>query len=312
MISEITIQNLETRKSCKLTQDLSTPFAFNREDVDWGAVNGNHSTYKSPGQVGSFISYTNLKERTVTIHGYIYYIPEKAITSRTEREEITLEKIEEQKELLSQIINPTQVIRIIVEDYYLQGKPDNSVVFGKTEQENNEYFCGFTISVFCNNPMFHRVQNEMVLFSGSTPKFHFPLHIPEEGYIFGERYSYNILPVKNDGDTVVGAIFNVRVLSEVTDLTILNIFTQEKFVIHKTLQAGEEIIINTNPGMERSVEGIVNGVKSNYFQYWDFENTWLTFPQGTSMIGYSVEEGSIGSVSLSVTLNPEKYNLRGI
>lgn len=313
MISKIIFENVENGRRVELNQSGSTKYVFKNEDIDWGSANAKHNTYTYPGQVGSYISSTTVKERTPLFKGYVVYVPTKdeLKLSKSELLEIVEKNIESAKEELSKIVNPLQYVKVIVGDYYLKGKPESSIKFGKSVQENNEYFCKFTISLYCNDPLFHRATNLQTILSGSEAGFHFPLILKNTGFIFGRRYSYSLINIVNDGDIPVGGIFIIEATGTVKNIRVENVHTGEFFIIYKTLVAGEKVIVNTTEGTERSVTGELGGTKNlNYFQYWGYEGQWLQFNVGTSLIGYSVEEGNEQNVNMYLELNTQKYSLK--
>lgn len=312
MLSRMLIENVENKKQIELTQLVGSRYVFKNEDIDWGSADAQHNIYSYPGQVGSYVSSTNVKERTVILRGYVVYVPTKGELQLEHSDLLRIieSKIEEGKNFLSNIANPLQYVRVTVGDYYITGKPDSSVTFGKKLEENNEYFCKFTISLYCNDPMFHRKTNVQTVLSGSEPGFHFPLILKNTGFIFGRRYSYSLIGVVNDGDVPVGGIFTIQATGTVKNVKIENVYTGEFVKIYKTLTAGEKVTINTTDGKERSIVGELNGVVKNYFQYWGFEGSWLQFGIGTSLIGYSVEEGEPQNVNISFELNTKKYSLK--
>lgn len=311
VFSKILIQNMSNNRQIELNQVGNTNYVFKNEDIDWGSADAQHNIYTYPGQVGSYISSTTVKERTVVIRGYIVYIPTEAERANSSSLLTLIEsKLRDSKNLLSSVVNPLQYLKVTVGNYYIIGKPNSSVVFGKKIEENNEYFCKFTISLYCSDPLFYRKTNIQTVLSGSKPGFHFPLILKKTGFVFGRRYSYSLINVVNDGDVPVGGVFIVQATGTVKNIKIENVHTGKFIKIYKTLTAGEKIIINTTDGKERSIIGEVDGEKKNYFQYWGFEGSWLQFVVGSSLIGYSVEEGEPQNVNISFELNTKKYSLR--
>lgn len=312
MLEKIILENVSSGKRIELDQIGSTNYVFKEEEIDWGVANAKHNTYAYPGQVGSYISSTNVKERTVVLKGYITYTPTLSELARGKDEvlQILNEKISSAKTALSKLVNPLQYLKVIVGDYYIIGKPEASARFGVKVEDNNEYFCKFTISLYCNNPLFHRSSKVQTILSGSEAGFHFPLILKNTGFIFGRRYSYSLINVTNDGDVPVGGIFTIEATGTVKNIKVENVYTGEFFIIYKTLVAGEKVVVNTIDGSERSIRGELNNEKNlNYFEYWGFEGEWLQFEVGTSLIGYSVEEGNQQNVNISLEINPEKYNV---
>lgn len=313
MVSSFIIENMSTQKQITFGQDIDFDYLFDSDGLDWGSVPATHNVYNYPNQVGVSISSTKINERDVSIIGYVYYFMSEDEIKALDRDKwvaYAYEKIKDKKELLSQIINPSDFVRIMVGNYYIEGKPSSSVKYGVTEAENNQYFCKFLINVYCNNPMFKKNTITKTVLSGETPGFFFPLVFPEnEGIIMGVRNNYLLLAVENEGNVEIGGKIILKAKGELKNPTIKNLSTEEKITINKTMHNGEIITINTVNGKDRGIIGEYNGVTQSYLQYWNFENTWFKFQQGTTLIGYSTEDSNESLLNVSVEINPEKFNL---
>lgn len=312
MISKFEMKNLTNGKEVSLGQDSSSQYVYKDDGLDWGSAPATHNTYTYPGQIGTYISTTSVRERTISITGYVYYIPneqEKQLYFGKDMIEYCYEKILEKKKILNEIVNPTQYVRLTIGNYYIDGKPNSSVMYGRNHAENNEYFCKFLITLYCNNPMFRKKIPSKTSLSSTAPKFHFPLVFPKNrGIVMGIRTNYQILGVENEGDSPIGCIVTIKAKGTITNPTIEVIDKDQRMTVYKTLQEDETIIINTIQG-ERSVKGILNGVEEDYFKYWDYENTWIELPIGTTLIGYSLESGDKTLVDVTVDIIPMKYGL---
>lgn len=313
MISSFKLINKENNSSITLGQTVSSECLYKEDGVDWGSAPATHSTFSYPTQLGEYISSTRVRGRTITIVGYVYYIPseyEKVGMNHEELEKYCHDRILKKKETLNNIVNPTQVVRLEIEDYYIEGKPDKSVVYGSNRSSNNEYFCSFMISIFCNNPMFRKITLPNTLLTGTSGAFRFPLVFPKgRGIIMGIRNSYRLIAIKNEGNVPTGGIFQIKANGVITNPTLTDLATGKFIRINKSLIEGEIIEINTNDGNEKGVKGYLNGEELNYFKYWDFNNTWMKFPIGTTMIGFSIDEGDDSLLDISITMNPLKYAL---
>ena len=316
MVEEFTLTNLTTMSEVTFGQEVHNDFLIEPNGIDWGSAKASHNTYTFPGQVGTYISSTNVKEREISIKGYAFYIlseEDKASVNRVDWIEYGYQKILEKKEVIGNIINPLDYLRIEIGDYYIEGKPTDSVKFGTAEENNNQFFCNFTINLFCNNPMFRKKSEVQTKLSGSTPKFHFPLVFPQnKGIIFGVRENYRLLAMQNDGVATIGCKVRMIARGPITNPTVRNVTTGESITINKTLVADEEVIINTSDGEYKNVIGIVNGEELNYFKYWDFENQWLKFKPGISIVGYSVDEGDEENLDVSIEISPQRYILENL
>lgn len=313
MISEFYIENQTTREIMKFGQDNKEHDLLYKDDgLDWGTAEGEHSTFSFPGQVGVDISITNIHGRDISITGYVYYSltdDEIQNLSRNEKLSYIYQKIKDKKEKLNALINPDDYVRVVIGDYYISGKPSQSIRYGNTRENNNDVFCQFFIDIFCNNPMFKKVNITKTVLSESKPMFHFPWILPDKGTIMSIRTNYLMLAVDNEGNTQIGGNVILKASGDVENPTVENLVNGQKMTINKTMHDGETIIISTSDDEEKGVVGIVNDVESNYLKYWDFENDWMKFPKGTSLVGYSTDNGSEGLLDVSIELKPEKFGL---
>ena len=311
MIREFSLQNQRTKKKVNFGQSIAFDFVFKDDGIDWGNIKANHNTFTFPNQIGSTISSSKMNERTVTIQAYVYSNIDVALIKQEGYEnakKIAYERMLSNKAILNEIINPNDYIRITIGEYFLEGKPDQTIMYGKNEADNNEYFCKLFISLFFANPMFKKEKKEENKLKESTPLFHFPLVLKNTGIAMSSREEHSVLPVYNEGDNQVGGIITLKAKDTIVNPSIEKIDTNEVIKINKTLSKGEVIIVNTNDG-EKSIKGIVNGVEENYFKYWDFDNTWMHFEEGSTLIGYSTESGNESMLDISVEIYPEKFAL---
>lgn len=313
MISNFSILNETTGDSYTFGQNISCDYLYKSDGLDWGSVTANHNTYNYPNQVGVSISSTKLNSRDIFIQGYVFYIlsdEEKIGLNYKQMAEYAYGKIKEKKVMLNELVNPSDYLKIIIGDYFIEGKPSSSIVYGNTEEDNNMYFCKFLISIFCANPMFKKNTIVETVIQGSEPAFHFPFSIPQnEGIIFGTRFNYLLLSVENEGGVSVGGRIILEAKGDIENPTLEKLLTGEKIKINKTLRYGEKIIIDTTDGKNRGVIGGFNEVYTNYLRYWDFSNTWFKFDVGTTLVGYSTDDSSENLLDVVIELNPEKYAL---
>lgn len=312
MISEFTIENLTTKDIVTFGQEPSYGYLFKDDGLDWGSAYGSHSTYNYPGQIGSYISMTSIKERDITITGYVYYFltdNELVSVPKKERQAYAYAKMRAKKSVLNSLLNPNDYVKVTIGDYYITGKPSQTIRYGSTGESNNQYFCEFQLSIFCNNPMFKKNTITRTVVSGSKGMFRFPLAIPSSGYILSLRENYLLLNVFNEGDSEIGATISLTAKGVVENPTLENIANGHKITLYKTMQKGEKIVITTVNGIEKGIKGYINGIEYNYFKYWDFENDWMKFPKGTSLVGYSTTNDSEKLLEVTIEINPEKFGL---
>lgn len=313
MIERLELRNMNLNISSIFGQDLDCEFLYQDDGLDWGNVPATHNTYNYPGQIGDTISSTKINNRDISIKGYVYYIltdEERSVYGRDERDAYAYNKIKSKKKKLNDLINPNHTIRITVGNYYIEGKPSASPQYGVGYEENNIYFCSFLINIFCANPMFKKVTESKTILSGDTGTFHFPFIIQDDmNYIMGIRTNYLIIVVENEGNATIGGQIHLTAKGEVKNPKIENVITGEYIRINKTLQAGEQVIIDTTDGPNKGVSGIYQGVYRDYLQYWDFTNTYIKFDAGSVILGYSTENDSELLLDVVVDINPEKFGL---
>lgn len=311
MVKGFVFRNMTTGKEATFGQSVGDDYLWTA--LDWGSIPAAHSTYEYPGQVGSTISSTKLKTRDISVTGYVAYVMSKeelGTVHRDDRLAYGYEKIKEKKAFLNEVINPNDFIRLTVGDYYIEGKPQSTVVYGKDGDTNNSYFCEFTFTLMCGNPMFKKLTQTKTILSGEIPMFHFPWILDDsKGYVMSVRNAYSLLTVENEGNVPVGGKITLEATGDVVRPTVENVETGETITLTKTMRRGEVVVIDTSDGKSKGVWGGMGEPTENYFKYWSVSNTWFKFQQGVTLIGYSTGNSSDSLLQVTVELNPEKFNL---
>lgn len=311
MVKGFVFKNMTTEKEAVFGQTVDDNYLWSQ--IDWGSVPAAHSTYSYPGQVGETISSTKLNTRDVTVTGFVFYVMKKdelATIPRKEWVSYGYERIKLGKAFLNEVVNPNDFIRLTVGDYYIEGKPQSSVVYGKDDSTNNMYFCEFTFALMCANPMFKRISQTKTVLSGEIPMFHFPWILDDsKGYVMSARNAYSLLNVENEGNVPVGGRITLEALGDVVEPMVENVETGEVIKVVKTMHRGEIVVIDTSDGKSKGIRGGIGEPTENYFRYWSKDNTWFKFQQGITMIGYSTGNSSDSLLQVTVEINPEKFNL---
>lgn len=128
---------------------------------------------------------------------------------------------------------------------------------------------------------------EIALWRGS---FEFPLELVTGGIEMGSRSQSLIVTVNNLGDTETGLRCEFKALATLTNPSLLNITTGEFIKINKTMTAGEVISVSTYFG-DKKITSTLNGVKTNIFNYIDFESTFLQLDTGDNLMRYDADTG---------------------
>ncbi len=279
MVERITLRKVKNSEELILDR-VSTP-TYILKSVDWGTIKGTHQSYKYVNQVGNTISNTALDSRSITIEGWIV-----ATTSN---------QMDASKKKLNSFVNPQDEIDLYYDKYMIRFVPDETVRYAINESENNDAFCKFSIVGTCPNPLFTNADEGVSIFANTTPMFHFPLSIsansPEKGIVFGKRTESLIANIFNEGSVTSGMRIVFKANGNVVNPKLINVNTQESFVLSKTLIADEEVVINTNIG-EKSIKGrIANASYSNYYMYKDIDSTWLQLKIGDNLFRYDADSG---------------------
>lgn len=315
MFTSFVLENQTTKQQIEFGQDYTSDYYFKEDGITIGPVGVEQNTYSYPNQVGLSVSSTTIKSRQVSIKGYVSYTPTREDIESVNGEngkllsEIITKEIEKKKKTLNALVIPDDFLRMYIGDYYIEGKPDGSIQYGKTQDENNEYFCAFLIELYCSNPMFRKAKETISNIASSTGMFHFPWVLKPTGVVLSSRKSYQLIYAENEGNATVGAIITIEAKGEIENLEIENVTNGDTIKINKTLQVGEKVVINTNDGNDKGIFGTYNLVTENYYRYWDQDNKWMKFPQGLSLIGYSTDNESEKYVDIKIEMYPEKYNL---
>lgn len=279
MVERITLRRLKNSEELVLDM-VSTP-DFILKSVDWGSIKGTHHSYKYVNQIGESIENTSLGTRPITIEGWVVANDERSMTSLKQR--------------LNSFINPQEIYSLFYNNYVINFKPDETVKYTNSREENNDAFSKFQIVGTAPNPLFSDNFENKLSFVTTNPSFHFPLEIsqslPDKGIVFGKRMVSLIANVANSGSVTIGMRIIFKANGTVVNPSLINVNTLEEFKINKTLVANEEIEINTNVG-EKGVKGkIGNNSQSNYFMYKDVESTWLQLEVGDNLFKYDAESG---------------------
>lgn len=278
MVEDILIRNLTTNEELELSME-STPF-YILSSVDWGSISTNHFTYKFVNQIGETVTGTTLGTRDITIIGYIIADIKPEMTQR--------------KKFLNKLINPLHLFQIEYKDYILEFVLNETIKYATEEKDNNEIICKFQIVGTCTNPLFISKKETLEEVAIMEPVFHFPLILsdtpdPPGGVIFGEKLPVSSVLIVNEGDVETGMTIVLTALAEVSDIAIVNVNTQERFEINKTLQIGEKIIIVTESG-KKSITGIINNESLNYYSYKTYDSKWLQLYVGDNIIAYEASD----------------------
>lgn len=279
MVERIVLKKVKNSQELVLDK-VSTP-EYILESVDWGTIKGTHHSYRYVNQVGVTVSGTSLATRPVIITGWIVALNPKQMGVL--------------KDKLNSFVNPQDAIDLYYDEYMIRFIPDETIKYATKESENNDTFCKFFIEGTCPNPLFTNASESVSVFATTVPRFHFPLIIsessPEKGVIFGKRTDSLMVNVFNSGAVLSGMRIVFKANGTVVNPKLINVNTQEKFILNKTLIAEEEVEVNTNIG-EKNIKGKIGSASySNYYMYKSFDSSWLQLDVGDNLFRYDADSG---------------------
>lgn len=247
--------------------------------VDWGSIEGSHNSYKYVNQVGVYVARTNLGTRNIEVIGWIVAENENQMTQR---------KME-----LNKFFNPQQPIDLFYKKYKIRFLPNGSIKYSVATAENNEVVCKFKIEGLCPDPLFTENNEQKIAAANTIGMFHFPLIIskvpnPPGGIIFGYRQPSLIVAIENKGAISTGMTIVFKANGTLANPSLINVDTQKFFKVNKTMQAGEQITINTTIG-QKKIQGLLHGESTNYFKYRDLESEWLQLEVGDNLFRYDAD-----------------------
>lgn len=237
-------------------------------------IDADHSL--SSGNNGAMYMGGRLRERNMSLIGCLNISPSR---------------FQVEKRKLCSIINPLHLVRVINENYTIEGYPVSTVKFAYNDEENITGLYKFVIDIVCPDPYWKDItknKSEIALWKGM---FHFPLLIPKQkGIIMGLKQPSLIVNVYNKGHVETGMMIEFRAKGTLSNPSLFNVNTRESIKINKSMVAGEVIKVNTNYG-EKRIENILNGVTTNILNLIDLGggDTFLQLDVGDNLLRYDAD-----------------------
>ncbi|UIB81220.1 tail protein [Flyfo myovirus Tbat2_7] len=270
--------NYRNTEGAIITMGVERPFVITSSD-GLDAVTNNITTLTQFNMAGVDVVGQQLASRTIKLDG------EVVATSSSELENLRSQFIS--------IMNPDLAGSLEVETnnktYSIDVLVDVAPNFG-TSQKANEY--EFTVELLAAQPYFYDVTdyNKLIPLSFIQNKMKFPLQITSN-YIFASIVSGAITTVTNSGDIKTGAVFTTRVSGEATNIKILNIATNEYFLINDSFVAGDVITLNTLRGHLQVYKTDANGTKTNLMSKRDVNSDFFELIKGDNFIQITAATG---------------------
>lgn len=159
------------------------------------------------------------------------------------------------------------------------------------------------ISIICPDPFFKDTETGVYLFSNVIDLFSFPFAIEETpGVPISQVGEYVEIAITNNSDYETGVVITMLANGSVSNPTIYNMTTNENFSLNITMQAGDEITIDTRRG-NKSVSLTRNAVVTNILNDMTENSEWLNLIVGDNIFSYTCDTGA-ENLDITVTLQP--------
>lgn len=243
----------EAGQTVELAED-ADDYCLDQDGLDLGTVDSTHNMTQFIDLVGKHLDSTVLSPRDVSIVGWIIGKD--------------LNEIKKRKIVLNKAINPMYDVKLEYGEYALDFRPDSSIQYSPSWQENNGYMAKFQIQGTAPMPLFRlKDYNTFRQNVEKTSNFHFPLVIPKNiGVKFGYYPLESVRNMPNEGDVASGLEFTLKANVDTHNPIIVNETTGTSIAFDYTLEAGDTLIINTELG-NQYVTLLQGSMKTNAMKY---------------------------------------------
>lgn len=155
------------------------------------------------------------------------------------------------------------------------------------------------VSLICSKPYFKDVDYLISNFGDVTSLFEFPFSIEASGIEISALTANQRKSIINAGDVPTGVIISLFAMGAVVNPVLYDVFKGEHMAFNFSMQASDEIVINTNVG-EKSITLIRNGVSTNALGYMTPDSDWFTLEAGDNLFTYDTTSGT-GNLQIRFT-----------
>ena len=137
--------------------------------------------------------------------------------------------------------------------------------------------------------LFRATKESSTEFSNIENMFTFPFAIEEAGVPFSYIALGEQKTIINGGDVETGVVIRLNALGTVKNPKIYNVDTIDRMILNVTMQAGDEITINTRK-KEKSITLLRDGVTTNIVGRLEAGSTWFNLLPGDNVFTYEADE----------------------
>lgn len=234
-------------------------------------------TVSSIGQDGSDYVNSYIKQREITITGYIHNL------SRSEGGELRRE--------LDRILNPhlTGYLHYIHDDYerVIECHPENAPVW-----DQSKVLPKYTIDLVCPNPFWSSMgTSNTATIVGWNPSWEFEVKIIENNFVFASRIENQIVAVTSESDVSCG--IEVRFIADtgpIVNPSISCLTTSEFMRVNTEMQTGDVLRVKTGYGQKSAILRH-DGYDTSVFRYLDPDSSFIQLPPGTTRFRANAASG---------------------
>jgi hypothetical protein len=147
------------------------------------------------------------------------------------------------------------------------------------------------ISIICPQPYFKAVGDLVTYFSEVASLFSFPFSISKNGMEFSVVTTDIRKTIVNNGEAESGIVIKMYANGSVVNPTIHDVRKRTHIRLNYTLQANDEVVIDTNTG-KKTITLIRQGVSYNILGHKTPDSKWLTVAKGDNVFTFSSESGN--------------------
>lgn len=288
MIQQITLTSVTGRGSITMTYGDRRTYWL--DDVDWGQVEGSHSTYNYLNQIGESIVSTTIRSRPIQITGFVVEY-DNTLQDRCDH--------------LNTYISPSEDYWIEYGDYKIKFRPDASITWSRTYPENSLKGRKFLIQGTAPFPLFQGSENTIQEFSSVYGLFHFPHDFgSSESFSYGMSTISSNITVQNTGGFETGIIAEISFSAELSNPIITNITTGKYLKVNYTFQSGDTLMISTMPG-EKYMRLYRGEDEINVIKYRDVGMSWWTLQSGDNKLSLTCSDiTELGGMAAQIYYTP--------
>lgn len=290
MIEHIEITSLSGRGS--VTMQTRDYLGYWLGTVDWGSVDGQHQTYSYYNQIGESIVSTTALPRALSITGWVIDAGHGTLQDRCD--------------FLNKFISPTDDYSLEYNGKKINFRPDSSIHYSATVNENNNLVRKFLIQATCPYPLFTSNEDIEVEFDAQDKMFRFPTEWGQsEKIVFaviGKAYNKEI---NNTGSFQTGIVAKIRFTGEVKNPRVKNLTTDKFIGVNRTFTSGERLEISTVLGSKRITLYTAEGKAENIIKHRDYRTTWIQLEPGGNILAIDCDDlEQRGNMEITVSFTP--------